>query len=57
MYIASSLVQQYEKLLVGGDSANVEIRYDNTFQHRSVTRQFVIEQLQPIQIASADLDE
>jgi ATP-dependent Lon protease len=42
---------------VGGVWANVEIRYDDTLQHRGVTRPFVIEQLQPIQIASADLDE
>jgi ATP-dependent Lon protease len=57
VHIASSLVQQYEKLLVGRVWANVEIWYDDTLQHRSVTRPFVIEQLQPIQIASADLDE
>ena len=57
VHITSSLVQRYEKLLVGGVWANVEIRYDDTLQHRGVTRPFVIEQLQPIQIASADLDE
>lgn len=57
VHMASSLVQQYEKLLVGGVWANVEIRYDDALQHRGVTRPFVIEQLQPIQIASADLDE
>jgi len=37
--------------------ANVEVRYDDSLQHRGVTRPFTIEQLQPIQIASADLDD
>jgi ATP-dependent Lon protease len=57
VHIAPYLVQQYEKLLVGGVWANVEIRFDETLQHRGVTRPFNIDQLQPIQIASADLDE
>jgi ATP-dependent Lon protease len=57
VHIAPHLVQRFEKLLVGGIWANVEIRYDETLQHRGVTRPFTIEQLQPIQIASASLDE
>jgi len=56
VHIAPHLVQQYEKLLVGGVWANVEVRYDDNLQHRGVPRPFAIEQLQPIQIASADLD-
>ncbi len=57
VHIAPPLVQRFEKLLVGGVWANVEIRYDDTLQHRGVTRPFTIDQLQPIQIASASLDE
>jgi ATP-dependent Lon protease len=57
VHIAPHLVQQYENLLVGGVWASVEGRYDDSLQHRGVTRPFTIEQLQPIQIASADLDE
>jgi uncharacterized protein (TIGR02688 family) len=57
VHIAPHLVQQYEKLLVGGVWANVEVRYDDSLQHRGITRPFNIEQLQPIQIASADVDE
>ncbi len=57
VHIAPHLVQRFEKLLVGGVWANVEIRYDDTLQHRGVTRPFAIDQLQPIQIASANLGE
>jgi ATP-dependent Lon protease len=37
VHIAPHLVQQYEKLLVGGVWANVEVRYDDSLQHRGVT--------------------
>jgi len=57
VHIDESLTRQYEKLLVGGIWANVELRYDDTLQHRGVTRPFVIEKLTPIQIASASLEE
>ncbi len=57
VHIADDVVRQYEKLLVGGVWASVEIRYDETLQHRGQTRPFLIEQLQPIQIASARLEE
>jgi ATP-dependent Lon protease len=57
VHIDETLTREYEKLLVGGIWANVELRYDDTLQHRGVTRPFVIEKLTPIQIASARLDE
>ena len=57
VHIDESMTRAYEKLLVGGIWASVELRYDETLQHRGVTRPFVIEKLTPIQIATARLDE
>src|SRR6266542_2210081 len=57
VHIDQKMVRDYEKLLVGGMWANVEIEYDDALQHRGITRPFAINELQPIQVASAKLDE
>ena len=55
--IGENLVRTYERLLAGGIWANLEIRYDNSIQHAGQMRPFVIEKLQPIQIATVKFDE
>lgn len=57
MHIDERLVETYERVLTGGVWANVEITYDETLIHGGVTRPFVIHRMQPIQIASANLEE
>ena len=57
VHIAESLVEEYERLLTGGIWANIQLNYDDTLMQGSVTRPFVIERMQPIQIASARLSE
>lgn len=56
-HIDQPLVEEYERVLTGGIWANVELTYDETIIHGGVTRPFVIHRMQPIQIASARLDE
>jgi ATP-dependent Lon protease len=57
IHISESLVYEHERLLTGGIWANLELAYDDTRIHKGVTRPFVLNRLQPIQIASANLEE
>ena len=57
VHIEEALVYKYERILTGGVWANLEITYDESIVHGGVTRPFVLRRLQPIQIASANLDE
>lgn len=57
VHIDQAMVQEYERVLTGGIWANIELTYDETLIHGGVTRPFVIHRMQPIQIASARLDE
>lgn len=57
VHIEEALIEEYERLLTGGIWANIQLNYDDTLMQGSVTRPFVIERLQPIQIASARLSE
>ena len=57
LHIDETLVEKYERVLTGGIWANVELTYDETLIHGGITRPFVILRMQPIQIASARLDE
>lgn len=55
--IADDIVYGYDKLLVGGIWALVDLIYDPDFQERGVTRPFAIERLKPIQQPSTDLSD
>jgi ATP-dependent Lon protease len=57
MHVSEEVVHKYERVLTGGVWSNVEITYDDTLVHGTVTRPFVLSRMQPIQIASARLDE
>jgi ATP-dependent Lon protease len=57
VHIKENLVYEHERLLTGGIWANLEITYDETLMHKGATRPFVLNRLQPIQIASANLQE
>jgi ATP-dependent Lon protease len=57
VHIEEKLVEKYERVLTGGVWANVELTYDETLVHGGVTRPFVLLRMQPIQVASARLDE
>ena len=57
VHIEESLVEKHERVLTGGIWSNVEISYDETLVHGGVTRPFVIQRMQPIQVASARLEE
>ena len=57
VHIDEKLVEKYERVLTGGVWANVELTYDETLIHGGVTRPFVIMRMQPIQVASARLEE
>lgn len=57
VHIDEGIVHQHERVLTGGVWANVEISYDETILHNGLTRPFVLTRLQPIQIASARLEE
>lgn len=57
VHIEEALVEEYERLLTGGIWANIQLNYDETLMQGNVARPFVIERLQPIQIASARLSE
>ncbi|MBU2054675.1 MAG: protease Lon-related BREX system protein BrxL [Proteobacteria bacterium] len=57
VHIKEDLVYEHERILTGGIWANLEITYDETLVHKGVTRPFVLNRLQPIQIASANLQE
>jgi len=57
VHIDERIVYQYERTLTGGVWANLELTFDETIVHGGVTRPFVLKRMQPIQIASANLDE
>jgi ATP-dependent Lon protease len=57
VHIDERIVYEYERTLTGGVWANVELAFDETIVHGGVTRPFVLKRMQPIQIASANLDE
>jgi ATP-dependent Lon protease len=55
--IKDQTVHQYDKLLMGGIWALVDLQYDPDFKAAGATRPFIIERLKPIQQPSTDLDE
>ncbi len=55
--IEDHIVHQYDKLLLGGIWALMELRYDPDFKAAGATRPFIIERLKPIQQPSTELDE
>ena len=57
VHVDEKLVHQHERMLTGGVWANLEIAYDETMVHGGVTRPFVLQRMQPIQIASARYEE
>jgi ATP-dependent Lon protease len=57
VHVEEKLVEKYERVLTGGVWANVELTYDESQVHGGVTRPFVLLRMQPIQVASARLDE
>jgi ATP-dependent Lon protease len=57
IHIDERFTHQYERMLTGGVWANVELAFDDSITHGGVTRPFVLKRMQPIQIASASLDE
>jgi ATP-dependent Lon protease len=50
-------VKQYDKLLIGGIWAIVDLRYDAGYQYRGQTRPFFIEALKPIQHATTEIGD
>ncbi len=52
--IADDIVHQYDKLLMGGIWAIVDLEYNPEFQERGMTRPFAVRQVKPIQYASTD---
>ena len=57
VHIEERVVHDNERVLTGGVWSNVELQYDESMIHGGVTRPFVLRRMQPIQIASARLDE
>ena len=57
VHISEDLVRRYERLLAGGIWAVVELAYDPELVHRGQLRPFRIADLQPIQLAAANLLE
>jgi len=57
VHIEERTVYQYERTLTGGVWSNLELTFDESIVHGGVTRPFVLKRMQPIQIASANLDE
>ena len=55
--IEDEVVHQYDKLLMGGIWALVDLSYDPDFQAAGATRPFIVERLKPIQQPSTSLDE
>lgn len=57
VHIDERVVYSHERTLTGGVWANLELAFDESIVHGGVTRPFVLKRMQPIQIASANLDE
>ncbi len=55
--ISEALIQKYEKLLGGGIWAIADLSYDHEIFHHGIQRPFVIDQLRPIQLPIANLDQ
>ena len=55
--ISETWVNRYEKLLAGGIWAILDLGYHPDISHKGALRPFVIEQIRPIQLAVAGLDE
>jgi len=55
--IEDEVVNQYDKLLMGGIWALVDLRYDPEFQAAGATRPFVIERLKPIQQPTTEMEQ
>jgi ATP-dependent Lon protease len=55
--IGEEFVNKYEKLLGGGIWAIIELSYKTDVFHKGVLRPFVIDDLRPIQLAIASLEE
>ena len=50
--IDEAMIQEHERLLLGGIWAEITLRYDGTLKFRGVTRPFCVEELKPIQLSS-----
>lgn len=57
VHITNKMVDDNERVLTGGIWANIELGYDESLLVGSVVRPFVIQRIQPIQVASARLEE
>ena len=55
--IYENIVNKYEKLLAGGVWAIVDVSYRSDIFHHGVLRPFAIEELRPIELAVASLEE
>lgn len=55
--IEDRVVHKYDKLLLGGIWALVDLQYDPEFKAGGLTRPFIVERLKPIQQPSTELDE
>lgn len=55
--IGDDFVDRYDKLLMGGIWALIDLRYDPEMQVRGITRPFNIERIKPIQQASTELSD
>jgi len=56
-FIADQEVHRYDKLLMGGIWAIVDLVYDPEVQERGITRPFAIRRLKPIQYAMTDTSD
>lgn len=57
VHIPEQYIRQYDRLLMGGIWAQVEIRHEFDEESRGKRSPFWIEKLQPIQVATFDLEE
>ena len=55
--IEDGIVHRYDKLLLGGIWALVDLQYDPEFKAAGATRPFIVERLKPIQQPTTELDE
>ena len=55
VHISEELVKEYERLLVGGVWAVIDLAYDPQLVHKGEVRPFLIRELRPIQLASGEI--
>jgi len=55
VHISEELVKEYERLLVGGVWAVIDLAYDPQMVHKGEVRPFLIRELRPIQLASGEI--